>query len=168
MQKAPRGGLLLYWRRGRDSNPRRGISPNTISNRALSTAQPPLRIFRDSKLPAPKPSMVRATSSAIHGLACAPRNATLSGLSSPAVTGAYPLSHPSNLLFRLRIAGANPVRGRILPQDLISRVSLSRSQSILVSNSTSQFCGKVCATIHTWLISSPRSVSACSALQVRS
>ena len=42
-QKAPLGGLLLYWRRERDSNPRTGISRYTISNRALSTTQPPLQ-----------------------------------------------------------------------------------------------------------------------------
>ena len=33
-QKARRLACFLFWRRGRDSNPRWGISPNTISSRA--------------------------------------------------------------------------------------------------------------------------------------
>ena len=35
---------FVLWRRGRDSNPRRGISPYSLSRGALSTTQPPLRI----------------------------------------------------------------------------------------------------------------------------
>ena len=33
-----------FWRRGRDSNPRRAINPYTLSRRATSTAHPPLRL----------------------------------------------------------------------------------------------------------------------------
>ena len=41
-REAPRGGLSLYWRRGRDSNPRYAINVYTLSRRAPSTARPPL------------------------------------------------------------------------------------------------------------------------------
>ena len=35
---------MLYWRRGRDSNPRYAINVYTLSRRAPSAARPPLRI----------------------------------------------------------------------------------------------------------------------------
>jgi hypothetical protein len=40
--------LLLYWRRGRDSNPRYGITVYTLSRRAPSTTRTPLRFFTTS------------------------------------------------------------------------------------------------------------------------
>ena len=40
--KAPIRGLLWFWRRERDSNPRRASNPYSLSRGALSTAQPSL------------------------------------------------------------------------------------------------------------------------------
>ena len=45
IKKGPRLGPFFIWRRRRDSNPRYGITVNTISSRALSTTQPPLQNF---------------------------------------------------------------------------------------------------------------------------
>ncbi len=41
--KGPRGDLLLFWRRGWDSNPRRAINPCWFSRPVHSTALPPLQ-----------------------------------------------------------------------------------------------------------------------------
>ena len=40
---APVGGHSIFWRRERDSNPRRAINPYSLSRGALSTTQPSLR-----------------------------------------------------------------------------------------------------------------------------
>ena len=64
-QKAPGGGLWFFWRRERDSNPRRGISPYSLSRGALSTTQPSLRItvfYLKAVLPAKYPSGERVDS----------------------------------------------------------------------------------------------------------
>ena len=42
------GKLEESWRRGRDSNPRYAINVYTISSRALSTTQTPLRIKKNT------------------------------------------------------------------------------------------------------------------------
>jgi hypothetical protein len=39
---------IIAWRRGRDSNPRGGLSAYTLSRRACSTAPAPLRVQRDN------------------------------------------------------------------------------------------------------------------------
>ena len=46
--KAPIRGLLGFWRRERDSNPRRASNPYSLSRGALSTAQPSLLLTAGS------------------------------------------------------------------------------------------------------------------------
>ena len=45
-KKAPSRGLFVFWRRERDSNPRRAFNPYSLSRGALSTTQPSLRNSR--------------------------------------------------------------------------------------------------------------------------
>ncbi len=47
-----RGPVLIAWRRGRDSNPRYGVTVYTLSRRAPSTARPPLHNLIATRHPA--------------------------------------------------------------------------------------------------------------------